>query len=118
MSDGISGSTAEPNSAPYPSTNLENSPPSKNDALKHVNTQFIFNINKNCFESGGHEHDKDSPTPTGDDGNVKVQIEQDGSKCNCGSIECKCTCRKCAGPPHYEYAHRELPQGSNKKLDA
>ena len=81
-SDGVSGSNTEPNSAPCPPAKLENSPPSKNVELKYVNTNLIFNIDKNRFESGGNEHDKDNPTPAGDKGDVVVQIEEDSKQCS------------------------------------
>ena len=61
MSDEVSDSNAEPNSAPPP-TKLENSPPAKNSNLKHVRTGFIFNINENRFESEINENDKASLT--------------------------------------------------------
>ena len=54
--------------------------------------------------------------PVGDEGNVVVQIEEDSKQCNCHSVECKCTCCKCAGTPHYEFAHRELPRGIKHKV--
>ena len=45
-----------------------------------------------------------------------VKIEEDFKPCNCSSIKCKCTCRKCAGTPHYEFAHRELLKGMKHKV--
>ena len=116
MSDVDSNSNVDLNSAPCPPTNLEHPPLAKNDNVKlaHQGTQFIFNVNSNSFEPKGK--DKASPTPVGDDGKLEVQIEQENQKCDCSSIHCKCTCRKCAGPPTYEYAHRELPRGIKHKV--
>ena len=42
MSDGVSGSTAEPNSAPCPPTNLENPPLAENDKLTYVSTYTVY----------------------------------------------------------------------------
>ena len=74
MSGSDSDSETNLNSAPC-STNLENPPPAENDKLVYKNTQFIFNVDKNRFESEGKN--KASPMPKGDDGKMEVQIEQE-----------------------------------------
>ena len=81
MSGADSNSSADLNSASCPPTNLEHPPLAENDKLTHQGTQFIFNVNKNCFEPEGK--DKASPMPVGDDGKVKVQIEQENKQCDC-----------------------------------
>ena len=45
-----------------------------------------------------------------------AKTEQEAKICQCDSVECKCTCRKCDGPPHYEYASRELPKGIKHRV--
>ena len=101
--------------SPDSNSNVNKNVDSNDSNLTHVHTQFIFNVDDSNFDQGGVAIDKACPMPVGDEKN-EVANEQDPKKCNCNSIDCQCTCRKCDGPPHYEYAPRELPKGIKHKV--
>ena len=115
-SEGVLNSNTNPNSVPSPDINLVNPSPVNDVELKHSNTSFIFHVDSNSFVQKEGVEIRASPMPEGAEKIEVAKTEQEAKICQCDSVECKCTCRKCDGPPHYEYASRELPKGIKHRV--